>query len=55
MKRYQKRLRQMRERSDVIFDDIRKAEEEVAEATARFYADLDATPDDDDDDDDSSM
>ena len=28
---------------------FQKAEEEVAEATARFHADLDAAPDDDDD------
>ena len=50
MKRHQKRLRQMQGRSDVDLDDIRKAEDHVAEATARFYAELDSAADDNDDD-----
>ena len=47
----QKRLRQMQGRSDADEDDIRKAEEQVAEATARWNEELDAGDDDDGDDD----
>ena len=49
MTRWQKRLSKVLERSDVDLDDIRKAEEQVAEATARWNEELDAAADDDDD------